>query len=294
MSIIVAVVAAGEMGAGVGQRLVEKGARVLTSLDGRSKASAERVRRAGMAVAASDAALVAEADFVLSIVPPGAALALAERLMPALRAGKPDAVYVDCNAVAPKTAERVAAAVAPAGRAFVDGGIIGGPPKPGGKSPRIYVSGEAAPRAKRLGDYGLDIRVMDGPIGAASGLKMGYASITKGFQALGATMMLGASAGGVAPALQKELAASEPMLFAWLVRRLPAMFPKAYRWVAEMEEIGAFMGGPGQQIFEGAAGLYARIAASQENGAGEVETLRRFITEAEAEAERTTTPQAAD
>ena len=54
MSDLIAVVAPGEMGAAIGQRLHERGARVITSLLGRSPASARRAERAGMA-AVSDA-----------------------------------------------------------------------------------------------------------------------------------------------------------------------------------------------------------------------------------------------
>ena len=79
---VVAVIAAGGMGSAVGKRLAENGVRVLTSLEGRSAASAARAKAAGM-VAASDPE-IASADIVLSIVPPGEALPLAQRLAPAL------------------------------------------------------------------------------------------------------------------------------------------------------------------------------------------------------------------
>jgi hypothetical protein len=47
-------------------------------------------------------------------------------------------------------------------------------------------------------------------------------------------------------------------------RAVPAMRPKAYRWVAEMREIAEFVGTPddGDTIYEGAALLYQRIAGS--------------------------------
>src|SRR6202011_41236 len=73
MSITVAVVAQGSMGAGVGSRLHEKGAEVRTLLSGRSAASAERARAAGMKPAPDEKALLEGADFFLSILPPGEA-----------------------------------------------------------------------------------------------------------------------------------------------------------------------------------------------------------------------------
>jgi 3-hydroxyisobutyrate dehydrogenase-like beta-hydroxyacid dehydrogenase len=266
MSIIVAIVAQGSMGSGVGRRLHESGAEVRTLLSGRSAASAERASAAGMRPAADEKALLAGADFFLSILPPGEAESIARQLAPALSALDKKPVYVDCNAVSPQTAERVAAIVAPTGAVFVDAGIIGGPPRPG-YSPAIYASGPAVGQSAVLRDWGLDWRVIDGPVGAASGLKMSYAGITKGITALGSAMMLGAARFGCAEALIAELSSSQPQLVKYLSASIPRMYDKAYRWVAEMEEIADFHG-------EGrpAADIYAAIARHYE-----------FLAKAEAE-----------
>jgi L-threonate 2-dehydrogenase len=128
MTDTIAIIAAGEMGAGIGRRLHERGARVLTSLTGRSPASALRAERAGMGIVGSDDDLFAQADFFLSVVPPGEALALAERVKPALQRSARKPIYVDCNAVAPETAVRIGETIAGTGSRYVDAGIIGGPP----------------------------------------------------------------------------------------------------------------------------------------------------------------------
>ena len=137
---VIGVIAQGMMGAGVGRRLHESGATVRTLLTGRSQASAERARTAGMAAAANERELLSGADFFLSILPPGEAEALAQHLAPALTALDRKPVYVDCNAVSPQTAIRIGEIIAPTGADFVDAGIIGGPPRPG-YSPTIYASG---------------------------------------------------------------------------------------------------------------------------------------------------------
>ena len=129
MSITVAVVAQGTMGAGVGAALTRGGARVITSLEGRSVESAARARAAGMQ-SASDADM-AQADVILSIVPPGEALAFAQRMAPHLRAAGKKPVFADLNAVNPDTAKVIAHVIEATGAPFVDGGIIGGPPKEG-------------------------------------------------------------------------------------------------------------------------------------------------------------------
>jgi L-threonate 2-dehydrogenase len=130
-----------------------------------------------------------------------------------------------------------------------------------------------------LNDYGLDVRVLDGGVGAASAMKMSYAGITKGFTALGTVMMLAASRAGTAEVLHRELAATQPQLLAWLTRQVPNMYSKAYRWVAEMEEIAGFVDEDeaGHQIFAGAADLYDRIAEDFDAARAETGALTKFL-----------------
>jgi putative dehydrogenase len=277
MTPVVAVIAPGMMGAAVGKRLVDNGVKVLTSLKGRSAETATRAKAAGMAVAGDEE--IAASDFILSILPPGDAVALAERFQPALKASNAKPVYVDCNAVNPKTVDRVAAVIAPTDCPFVDSGIIGSPPKPGDAGPRFYASGPAAPRFATLRQYGLDVRVLDGAMSAASALKMSYAGITKGTQAIGAAMMLAATRAGSADALFAELSSSQKDMFAWFKRGLALMPPKAYRWVAEMHEIAGFVGEDptAHELYEGAAHFYERIAEDFDGGKKDVTALMEFL-----------------
>jgi L-threonate 2-dehydrogenase len=277
MSPVVAILAPGNMGAAVGQRLAGHGVRVLTSLAGRSPATAQRAAAAGM-IAANDEEITA-ADFILSIVPPGDAVALAQRFVPALSASNSKPIFVDCNAVNPATVARMAAIIAPSGAPFVDCGIIGPPPAPGDAGPRFYASGAAAQRFSALRDYGLDVRVLDGAMSAASALKMSYAGITKGTQAIGAAMLLAATRAGSADALFAELTESQAGMLGWLKRSLSRMPPKAYRWVAEMEEIAGFVGddAAAHALYKGAADFYQHIAQDFSGEKKDVATLSEFF-----------------
>jgi len=263
-SVTVAIVGAGEMGAAVGHRLREAGARVITSLAGRSAESVARVRDAGLEVVNDDDSIVRDANFVLSIVPPGVAVEVADRLRGPLARARAKPAYVECNAISPATCRRIRDLLG--ATTFIDAGIIGGPPVAGtqdpAKGPRFYASGPDARILTRLAGFGLDIAILDGPVGAASGLKLSYAGLTKGFTALSTTMLGAAEREGLADALRDELARSQPYFFAWLNRAVPAMRPKAYRWVAEMRQIAEFIGAPddGSTIYDGAALLYQRIA----------------------------------
>ncbi|MBV8915836.1 MAG: NAD(P)-dependent oxidoreductase [Acetobacteraceae bacterium] len=270
----IAVVAPGAMGSGIARVLTSNGAEVPTLLAERSEASRTRAEQAGMRDA-TEAELVG-AELILSIVPPAVAKQLAERLSEPLRGAARKPVFVDCNALDVRTVRAVGEVIAGAGAPFVDGGIIGGPPKPGAEGPTLYLSGDEADRvAQMLRRFGVKARAIAGGVGAASALKMSYAGINKGMTAIAAAMILGATRAGAAEALLAELRETQPQLVARFARGLPDMIPKAYRWVAEMREIAAFLDGDpaGAAMFEGAAELYERIAQAE---GGEVTTLKEF------------------
>ncbi len=277
MKPVVAIVAPGSMGAAVGARLIQGGAQVLTTLEGRGEQSRARAHRAGIIPVAERE--LAAADFVLSIVPPGAALAFAQRAASWLTPARRKPVFVDCNAVSPQTVERLASCVAEAGAPFVDAGIIGGPPREGAPGPNFYASGPEAKRFAVLADHGLTIRVLEAPLGAASALKMSYAGITKGLTAVGALMLLAAIRAGVDAALRAELAESQPQLLERFVGGMPSVFPKAYRWVAEMREIAAFASADASAaaIFEAASSLYDRLARDAAGDGVEQAALEKLL-----------------
>jgi len=277
MTPTVAIIAPGNMGAGVGQRLTENKVAVFTSLGGRSEASVKRARAAGMRDV--DDRTLAEADFLMSIVPPGDALSLAQRMAPVLIAANKKPIYVECNAVSPPTMIKIAEVIATTGCSFVGAGIIGPPLKPGSTNTKIYASGPSAREFARLNDYGLIVRVLEGPLTAASALKMSYAGITKGFTALGTAMMLAATRGGSAAALKAELAESRPDLLGYLSRQVPEMYGKAYRWVAELDEIANFVGAdhPEHEMLSAAARLYEQIAEDVDGEKKDTGALDKFL-----------------
>jgi 3-hydroxyisobutyrate dehydrogenase-like beta-hydroxyacid dehydrogenase len=277
MSTTIALFGAGAMGSAVGRRLVESGARVVTFLEGRSSATLERARAAGLEAVPLPA--FGEADIVLSIVPPAEALAVAELVAPVLRAGKRKPAFIDLNAVSPKTMERLAAGLAPTGAKVLDGSIIGGPPVPGKAGPVVCLSGDLAGEPELLSRFGLKVRPVKGPVGAASALKMCYAGINKGIVGLSSAMLLAAARNDASEALKVELAESQAELLKRLGHSIPDMFPKAYRWVAEMEEIAEFLGAddPAALIFKGMAGLFQTIADDRNGSRELIATLERML-----------------
>ena len=277
MNVVIAIHSPGAMGSAISARLVEHGARVLTSLAGRSAATVERAGAAGMEDVSPET--ITTADLILSIVPPGEAVALAEGFVTRLSESRHKPVFIDCNALSPKTKTQVAVTLAETGCDIIDGAIIGAPPQPGAKGPRFYVSGEKSGRASVLRALGLDLRQIDGPIGAAAALKMSYSGVSKGLTAIGAAMLLAATRSGSSRVLYQELGESLPQLLSRFETGIPDMYPKAYRWVAEMREIAAFLSEDkaAAMIFEGAAQLYDRLATDIANEGRERRTLDEFF-----------------
>jgi 3-hydroxyisobutyrate dehydrogenase-like beta-hydroxyacid dehydrogenase len=222
---------------------------------------------------------ITTADLILSIVPPGEAVALAKELVTRLSESRHKPVFIDCNALSPKTKTQVAITLAETGCDVIDGAIIGAPPQPGEKGPRFYVSGEQSGRASVLRALGLDLRQIDGPIGAAAALKMSYAGINKGIMAIGTAMLLAASRSGASTELYRELGESLPQFLSRFETGIPDMYPKAYRWVAEMREIAAFLSEDkaAAMIFEGAAQLYDGLATDIANEGQERGALDEFF-----------------
>jgi 3-hydroxyisobutyrate dehydrogenase-like beta-hydroxyacid dehydrogenase len=274
---IVAIVAQGTMGTGLARRLSEHGVTVLTDVAGRSEASHARARAAGMTSVNREE--LTRAEIVMSVMPPALALPFAADLAPLLKRAPRKHLFVDCNAVNPATVLSIAQVIEPTGAAFVDVGIIGLPPRDGGPQPRLYAAGAAADQLAVLNAYGLHVRVIAGPVGTASALKMSYAGITKGLIFVSSAMLLAAARAGVAAPLAAELSESEPQLLASLTRRIPDMLPKAYRWVAEMEQISGFAAADpsAAALYQAAARFYERIAADVLTGGAETSAFNEFF-----------------
>jgi 3-hydroxyisobutyrate dehydrogenase-like beta-hydroxyacid dehydrogenase len=173
----------------------------------------------------------------------------------------------------------IGAIVEEAGSRIVDASIIGGPPKPNSKGPAIYASGYKADCFAAL-ETSLDIRVLNGPIGAASALKMCYAGLNKGLITLESVILLAAERAGASEALLKQVGESNPDLLEHLRKNIPTMFDKAYRFKGEMEEIAEFLGREdpgGRRLYEGAASFYERFAADVAGPRREVESLKQAL-----------------
>ncbi|KAF2856692.1 6-phosphogluconate dehydrogenase C-terminal domain-like protein [Plenodomus tracheiphilus IPT5] len=296
----IAILSIGQMGLGIAHLLKAHNYHITTNISSRSPATHSRASAAGITLLPTDEALVADADYILSIVPPRDALATAKRIQVALAAGmrekKTALWYVDLNAISPSTARRMCDSFrenAP-GVVFVDGGIIGGPPIAPTTQPPSSTSSQPTPTEWSKPDIPLsgpsplttapisgphlaqtlNANHLDENIGSASGLKCCFASLTKGFIALSLQSYTTASSLNVLPALQSYLDVYNPGARTKAEKGIVGCTGKAYRWVEEMRQIGETFGEEGGwevrgRVFREIAGVFEGLAEGVERGGGD-------------------------
>ena len=254
-SATVGVLHPGAMGVTIAETCAAGGAAdVLWCPAGRSPESIDRAASAGLTGVETLAELVERSDVVVSVCPPGAALDVAAEVA---TIGF-DGVYVDANAIAPDTAR----AVGERFDRFVDGGIIG-PPAVRAGATRLYLSGEEAESVSRLWDGSLlDVRPIDGGPGAASALKIAYATWTKVSSAMLLAVRALARDEGVEEALLDEWAISQPGTAARSEATARMTAFKAWRFDGEMAEIAVTFAANGLPPGFGEAGrdIFGRMA----------------------------------
>jgi L-threonate 2-dehydrogenase len=275
----VAVLSPGDMGEGVGTSIRGQGIDVITVLAGRSDETRMRAERGGFREVPDLEALVAQADLVLSIMPPERAEAIAADVAAAMKKTGNTPPFADMNAIAPTTARRIAAVIADAGADYIDGGIIGWPPLKSKAETKLYVSGPAAGLMDALDGNGKKIIQLGDEIGRASAVKMVYASVTKGTDSLLTAAYTAAEALGIREILEAEWRKSQPDALARMERRVPALPADAGRWIGEMEQISETYASVGvtPNYHKGAADMY-RLLNSTPFGAESRETMDKSRT----------------
>jgi 3-hydroxyisobutyrate dehydrogenase-like beta-hydroxyacid dehydrogenase len=235
----VGIVSPGAMGSAVGGVHLRGGCRVVTTVTGRSERTRRLAELAELDLLPGARDVVETADVVLSIVPPGEALAVAREL-----------------------ARAATGELAIAGLELVDGSISGPPPIHAGTT-RVYLSGGRAGEIAALPAPGLERRVVGLEIGLASAVKMCTASVYKGRVALHAHALLAALELGVLEHVLDDL--REAMPVERLNVTLARAATKAHRYVPEMREIAAAQAAAGltPALFEAMAEVWEQLSRGE-------------------------------
>jgi len=258
----VAIVGTGDMGSAVGASLKADGIEVLTCLSGRSERSRMLAINAGFMATDTLNDLVADADILLSVIPPAGASDFARQVCAAIQSTGNDTLFVDCNAVAPMTATAIADLAASNNVRFQDVGIVGAAPREGRMPVRFYTSGPFTDEILQLSTDLIAVKPMGPEIGRASALKMTYASLTKGTHALRAAAILLGEQLGVGEEIRAEWQHSLPDVYKAMQSRIPVLAPDSGRWTGEMREIAATCASAGlpPSFHQGAEWIYEFLA----------------------------------
>lgn len=246
----------GAMGSAVGASLLAGGQRVITTVAGRSERSARFAEKAGLALVSDIDAVVAEADVVLSIVPPESAVHVASALAASIARTGRQPIVAEMNAIAPSTLDAIAGAL----DIGIDGSISGPPPR-SDTDTRIYLSGPAVDELASLPAPGIRWIPVGPEVGSASAVKMCTASVYKGLSALLAHALLTAERHDVTSHVLNDVTGLIPDALWWPVQAAT----KAWRFVGEMEQISAAQAEAGltPALFDGIAEVYRELATSK-------------------------------
>ena len=261
------------MGSAVAVTVRNSGHEVFWVAEGRSHRTRARAESAGLTDAVSLAHLCATCPMILSVCPPEFASDLADQVVAHGFRG----IYLDANAVSPPHKQAIAARMQAAGASFVDGGIIGLPPKARGQT-WLYLSGEQADSIARLFQAGpLEVEVIGTDVGKASALKMCYAAQNKGSIALLTAVMGAADRLGVLEGLRREWARPGRAGGHNEAHVLRAA-PKAWRWSAEMHEIAATLEAAGMppEFHRAAAEIYESLREFKDTNPSIEEVLKKL------------------
>lgn len=254
----IAILSPGDMGHNVGKVLKKEGLRIVTSLAGRSERTRGLAETAGFEDLGSVEAVAREADVILSIMPPDKAIDAAREAAAAMKAAGNTPHYADCNAISPGTSKKVGDVILSAGALYSDAGIVGPGPGMREKPTHFYVSGPDAAALDVLQGPHIDVLNVGDEIGRASAVKMCYAAVTKGTWTLYTAALTAAEALGVSDELHAEFQFSRPAQYKDMEQMVPRMPLDAGRWIGEMHEIAATLGGTGvtPNFHKGAADIF--------------------------------------
>ncbi|MEC4019704.1 NAD(P)-dependent oxidoreductase [Streptomyces sp. H27-D2] len=223
----------GSMGAPLAAQAVEAGHRVLWVSDDRSHRTHGRAEKAGFTPCESLNKALAASEVVLSVCPPQAA----EDVAGAVAQHGFDGIYLDANAISPQRMQRIAAKM-PADCSVLDGAIIG-PPPAAGRTARLYLAGALSAMDVASGLFvgtSVHVREAGAGIGAASALKMSFASFQKAARTLAGVSHALAEQHGVADLLTEEAKAMTSEILSD-PEYLPSVAARAWRWAPEMGEV---------------------------------------------------------
>lgn len=240
MKNLVAIIGFGEAGYHIAKGFLEDGLTNITVFDAlqndpiRGPGIRKRAAEIGAPVSETMEDACAQARFIFSLVTANAAVPVAQKVLPLLRSGQ---VFVDLNSVAPSVLERIDQLPRGEGALVCDGAVLGNVQKNGHRV-SVYLAGSGAQAVyDAFTPYHMKLKVLDSPIGSASGVKMLKSVYSKGLQQLVLEFILSAESYGVLEEMMTSV--NNPMagktLEEYANEAMPRLVIHAKRRAAEVE-----------------------------------------------------------
>ncbi|HWE02048.1 MAG TPA: DUF1932 domain-containing protein [Tepidisphaeraceae bacterium] len=276
----IAVLYPGEMGTALASLLSSRGARVVTTLQGRGAKSTQRCRAAGISVLPTLQAVVGAADLVISAVTPSAAQDVADSYCRLAHQAPKNALYLDVNSIGPDLVETMAGGFAHHGVGFVDG-AINGLARNLATTATLFISGPRCGEISAILGDSLRVSALGSEIGQASAMKMLLSGVSKGLCALFVEIALTADSRGMLPDFLGACSAIYPGVMGIVDRMLPTYAEHANRRVEEMSQVVATMQAAAVEpcVMAAVLQLHERLAGANLSETAETERSARSLIE---------------
>jgi len=173
----------GEMGSAFGKLLLKGGLRVVTTYQGRSRATGERARSSGIEILPRLDDVVAQSDFVFSLVLPSAAVEVARQYIDCHQLHPDKGVFVEANSIGLEALEQIDRLMAEQKIPLVDAAFNGVANRLEDLG-LLHISGPEAGKVEAICRGLLRMNCMGAQIGSASRLKLMMSGVAKGLVAL--------------------------------------------------------------------------------------------------------------
>jgi 3-hydroxyisobutyrate dehydrogenase-like beta-hydroxyacid dehydrogenase len=233
---IIGIIYPGEMGSTLGRLLVEHGFHVITTLEGRSPRTRRLCAEAGLNALSTFAQVVNEAEIVISLVPPDAAIETAEHFYNVAPTLETPPIFVDANSVSPFTMARIEKLMEQCGAPLIDASIHGLAGRLAEQG-TLFLSGPGANDFAAMMSGVVRVEALGCRIGAASMFKMMLSGIAKGLVGLFVESGLAAREAGMLEQFIGHCRYYYPGWMEAVERMLPTLPRHVRRRAAEMEEV---------------------------------------------------------
>jgi 3-hydroxyisobutyrate dehydrogenase-like beta-hydroxyacid dehydrogenase len=227
----------GDMGSEICRALCASGTRVVTTLQDRSVRTQKLCQIADFEILSTTRAVVAESDIIVSVVPPTAAVGVANDCASLARDLRRKPLYLDVNSISPARARRIRSILSGSLIEMVDGSIHG-PSQRLTSGCLLFLSGPRAGHVAGLLDRtSIDVRVAGKEVGTASQLKLLLSGVSKGLTALFLELCHAAKAADLLDEFLDSAREFYPELLSVVDRLLPSYPLHAPRRADEMREL---------------------------------------------------------